>query len=208
MTRNKIIFFIIASFFVAGLFLDSPLFCQADQEEEITLVQGEFMGFKVDNPKRVSIDDPRIVDIRNTTPTELFIEAKSAGKTIMRLWEPAGQRSVTFRVLRENLDELRSRVEKMIYNLGIENIYLTIDNEAQKVVINGQIEPSEEENYKKIKEQFSSKIADLVVVGPEKGLIEIEAQILELNKDAQKQLGLSWTNSLSFAENGSGIDTS
>jgi pilus assembly protein CpaC len=163
---------------------------------------GEFSTIPVNNPARVSIDDPSVVDIKNASAQELFLEAKKQGRTWIRLWNEDGLRtSLEIMVTSGNVGKLYQQINRLLEDAGFsEYITVTLDKDSGMIILNGEIEESQQENLKKIVETYKDKVTNLVFAVAERGQVEIEAQIIELTESAAKTLGFSWFSSMDFNE--------
>ncbi len=199
---NKLVGHILISILIIISFQVGYTQDELAMQESLELSVGEFRSVKVDNPSRVSIDDPNIADIKNATAEEIFIEAKSEGITALRIWsEDVIKKVVSISVLSVDLNLLQKNITKLLQdNELLKNITVDIDKNAQKITLTGSIEPTQKEKFDKIVSAFQDRISNYVFVAPEKGLLEIDVQILELTEDAQKQLGFSWVDALQFRE--------
>jgi len=172
-----------------------------DSVDKIELLLGELHTIKVDNPIRVAIDNPDIADIDRVVGNEVFVLGKSAGQTTLRVWDSLGDgREINIKVFTENLQPLRNRIEKTLVDVGINNLSLDINKNEQKIFIYGVINPSDKDILDKAIEPFIDSVVNLTTEYQEKGLVQIDVQILELTKDAQKQLGFNWVDALQFIE--------
>jgi pilus assembly protein CpaC len=88
--------------------------------------------------------------------------------------------------------------------LNLPEVYSQAAEDEGKVLILGRVKSSQDrERVFTILGGLKNKIVDLVQVKEEESLLDIDVQILELNKDATSTLGFSWPGSVTLTEVGS-----
>ncbi|MHB0998496.1 MAG: type II and III secretion system protein family protein [Armatimonadota bacterium] len=125
------------------LLLGACHFCAADelQTTDIKLQVGKNEVISCNKPTRVVIADPSIADIALLSASELLVNAKSPGKTILRIWN-VGTPSVyniTVNPIEVDLESLISKIQTEINDprvslRGVENTIIiegTVNSEAE-----------------------------------------------------------------------------
>lgn len=169
-------------------------------EDEVYLIKGEIASIGVVDPRRVSVANPEIADIETVSNKELVLIGKDTGNTILTIWDKLGQRTISVKIVAENLDYLKARVDQLLLEqLGLKEVLTRINPAEGKLVILGRIRPEQEDNFKLLLGPFNDKIINLIKV-EEDVLIQIDIQILELSKDYTDFLGVDWNQSISFNE--------
>ncbi len=193
-----------------GILLSVPLFAQSldqaqDDEgdnEAVELLLGELHSIPGDKLVRVAIDNPDIADVDRVSGNEIFIVGKSLGETNLRIWDANGNpRRVPIMVFEENLPSLGSRINKILVDLGVQDLRVEVKNDEKKVYIYGSVKPEQKEIVTKALEPFNRNIVNLTTVYEERGLVQVDVQILEISKSGQEELGFSWMDALQFREN-------
>ncbi len=195
----------LAVFLVAGGLL---LFARAHalnmKDAEMRLYMGEVQVVQVSNPTRIMIGNPDVIDVSNVSKKEMSISAKAPGKTTLVYWDSFGEQSIKIKVLMEDLDAVKARVDSLIATLGYKEIASQAEEEEGKVYLLGRLKTSaERERLLTGLDTLKDKVRDLIVVQEESAVIEIDVQVLELNKDASKSLGFTWPSALNLLEQGS-----
>lgn len=176
-------------------------------EDEIYLVQGEIASVGVVEPRRVSVANPEVADIDSVNNKELVLVGKAAGNTILAIWDKLGQRTLNIKVVSENLDYLKARIDQLLIDhLGLKEVVTRISPAEGKVVILGKIRPEQEKAFGMLITPFADKIINLTK-SEEDVLVQIDVQILELSKDATDILGIDWIKAMNWTEQPLGSST-
>jgi len=173
-------------------------------QETLKLLMGETKIIPVQTPTRVIIGNPQVADIANVTELEITLSAKSPGQTSLVYWDTFGEQSENIKVIKEDMNQIKLRVDNLLSQLDLEEVYTKAEEDEGKVVILGRVKtPGDKERISLALNDFKDKISDLVEVKEEETVIEIDVQILELNKDGTKTLGFTWPGSMTLTEVGS-----
>ncbi|MFA6217544.1 MAG: TonB family protein [Candidatus Omnitrophota bacterium] len=195
----------LAVLLVAGGFL---LFARAHalsaRDSELRMYVGEVQIIQVNNPTRVMIGNPNVIDVSNVGRKEMTVSAKAPGKTTLVYWDTLGEQSLNIKVLAEDLDAIKARVDNLIATLGYQEVVSQAEEEEGKVYLLGRLKTSaERERLLSGLGSLKDKVNDLIVVLEESAVVEIDVQVLELNKDASKSLGFTWPSAINLLEQGS-----
>jgi len=172
-----------------------------DTGEEVKLYMGEAKFVLASNPSRVAIGNPAIADIASVSKTEVAITPKSAGTTTLIIWDNFGEQSYTVRVFAENTSETKRRVDALIEKLNLPEVYTKGDDDEAKVIILGKVKSAtDKERIATILGTLKDKTVDLTSVKEEETVVEIDTQILELQKGAEQHLGFDWPQSFAFTD--------
>lgn len=160
--------------------------------EDLPLYLNETKIMPVNNPTRIVIGNPSIVDVTDVGKTEVTLSPKNAGRTTLVIWDAFGEQSYQVRVFSENLDSLKEQIDNIVLDMGITGVYTKIQSEDGKVAVLGQVKTQAEK--KKIDTAlagFKKKVIDLVDVKEEESVVEIDVQVMEIDSDSTKTLGFS-----------------
>lgn len=173
----------------------------AEQDEAETLVVGETRVFDTRSPARVAIANPQVADVTEVTNSEIVINAKSPGTTRLFFQDAFGENSFTIRVIAEDMSAVGERVDNLLAKLNLPGVYTKAEDDENKVFILGDIrEEADRERIKLALGPLAEKTIDLTAIKEEKAVINIDVQVLEVDKDATTTLGL--TNPLSASVGG------
>ncbi|MFA6358270.1 MAG: TonB family protein, partial [Candidatus Omnitrophota bacterium] len=175
-----------------------------DATEEIRLYVGQTQTISVNSPKRVAIGNPAVADVINIGKTELTINPKARGSTTLIVWDNFGEQSYHLKVFNEDTSEIKLRVDNMLVALNLPNVYTKAEDEESKVLLLGTVKNSKDkERIALALVQVKDKIMDLITVKEEEAVIEIDVQVIELNRGSQDKLGFTWPGEMNLTEVGS-----
>ncbi len=204
--------FLIIGIFSFLFFISPPTHSQdflslENVETEIRLVVGEVHVFKIDFPQRVSIRNPEIADISKVSDSEVVVVAKQQGETTLTVWDKDGQRQFFVVVYPQDATRVIEKLNTLInQNLGIENVHYKLNETSGKVMILGEVTPRQFEQVEKVLSGFydvngkSVLLDNLLTITEESKMVEIDCQILEINKTDLDRLGFKWVEYLQIRE--------
>ena len=171
-------------------------FC-ANSDEAVKLFMGEPWVIPVSELVRVAIGNPAVADVGNVSKKEITINPKSPGSTTLTFWDLYGEQSFKLKVYAEDIKEIKRRVDNLLGKIDLPGVYTQAEEEEGKVVLLGEVKtPQDLEKISlALGKLLESKTLNLINVKELETMVEIDVQVLELNKDATKTLGL--TNPLS-----------
>lgn len=172
--------------------------------EEIRLYVGQSKVISVSSPKRVAVGNPAIADVLNISKTELTINPKAAGNTTLIVWDNFGEQPYLLKVFVEDTSEIKRRVDAMLATLNLPGVYTKAEDEEDRVLLLGSVKNTKDKDRISLAlAQVKDKIVDLIAVKEEEAVIEIDVQVIELNKGSQDTLGFTWPGSMTLTEVGS-----
>ncbi len=174
----------------------------ADEYSEVlTLYMGETKMIPVSNPTRIAIGNPAIADVGGVSKSEITLSPKALGTTTLTYWDNFGEQTMQLKVVRENMSEIKRRIDNMIAKLDIPGISTQAEDEEGKVILTGTVKTQQERERITIAlGPLAEKTLDLIKVKEEEAVVEIEVQVLELTKDASKTLGFTWPGSVTLTD--------
>ncbi|MDP2905529.1 MAG: TonB family protein [Candidatus Omnitrophota bacterium] len=192
----KRIFF--AALLISANFLLLPyLDCAIDSAgEEIVLYMNEVEIIPVNNPARVVIANPKVADVANISNKEMTIVPKSPGTTQLVFWDLYGEQSCLIRVYTENMQDIKRRIDVLLQSLNLPEVKTEAQNEEGKVILLGRVKlPQDKDRIMLALGPLKDKTVDLIQVREDESVVEIDVQVLELDKDATDTLGFTWPGS-------------
>ena len=173
-------------------------------DEEIKLYIGQLQVIPISSPKRVAIGNPAIADVANITKSELTIDPKAAGNTTLVVWDNFGEQSYRLKVFTEDTNDLKRRVDNILSSLNLTDVYTKAEDEEDRVVLLGSVKFTKDKDRIALAlAPLKKKIVDLIAVKEEETVIEIDVQVIELNRGSQDTLGFTWPGSINLTETGS-----
>jgi pilus assembly protein CpaC len=175
-----------------------------DVEEELRLYIGQSKVVSVSSPKRVAVGNPAIADVANIGKNELTVIPKAVGNTTLIIWDNFGEQAYRLMVFAEDTAELKRRIDNMLKKLNLPDIHTNAEDEEGKVVLLGIVKrAADRERIATALGPLKDKTIDLIIVKEEETVIEIDVQVIELNRGSQDTLGFTWPSSLNLTEVGS-----
>jgi pilus assembly protein CpaC len=177
-------------------------------KEEIKIYMGATHVISVNKPTRIAIGNPSIVDVAQVSNKEMTIMPKAVGDTTLVFWDNFGEQAYTIRVFSENTKELKVRIDKAIAKLNLSEISTKAEDEEGKVFLLGQFNTSADRDKVFLAMgPLKEKIVDLTTTKEDETVVEIDVQVLELNKGSSEKLGFTWPGSMTITELASGATT-
>jgi pilus assembly protein CpaC len=165
----------------------------AVSSSEETLYQGEFKSISVNTPTRVVIGKPEIADILSVSTKEIVVMGKGAGSTNLIWWDEKGEHHAALKVLTEAMGYINSRIKDLIKELNLPNITTEPSDSEGKVLLLGSVKTSEDmERIKTALGGLFFKTTNLIKIEEEKAIIELEVEVIEVDKGYTKELGMDW----------------
>lgn len=194
---------------VGVLFLFNQDFILSETvKEEIKIYMGKTHVISVNQPTRIAIGNPDIADVAQVSNREMTIMPKSAGDTTLVFWDNFGEQSYVIKVFSENTRELKSRIDKAMAKLNLSGVTTKGEDEEGKVFLLGQFDSAEDKNKAFLAMgSLKEKIVDLTTIKEDETVVEIDVQVLELNKGSSEKLGFTWPGSMTITEIASGATT-
>ena len=140
--RNKIkTLLLLTAFLFSGFMPSAELAGQeyGDVAETIKMVVGEIKIIPTRLPNRVMISKPDIADIEEVTNTEMTLVAKSVGTSNLHFWDVFGEQSIEVKVVTEDMAEVKRRIDSLLLNLGLPDVYTQAEDEEGKVFLLGSV---------------------------------------------------------------------
>ena len=164
--------------------------------EYLTLYMGEMRSVGTDTPTRVVIGNPNIADIVSVNTKEVVIAGNGAGATSLLWWDASGEKSTRVRVLAEDMRDIKSRIDNLLKELNFAEVSTRTADSEGKVLLLGNVKTQEDmERIRAALGLLYPKTTNLVKISEEKSIVELDVEVLEINKDATKKLGKNWLGS-------------
>ena len=170
--------------------------------EEIKLLVGQAQTVAVSNPKRVVVGKPEIADVFSVTTNEVVLEPKKAGQTTLFVWDTYGQHAYRLKVLSDDLDLLKAHADSILKELNLAAVQTKINENESKLMLTGEVgDINEKERLLTALSSLKDQLLDLVIIREDQTLIQIDTQILEINRNNFKNLGLSYQTAVTLTDN-------
>lgn len=169
-------------------------------EAPIELAVGEIYSLAVYAPTRISLADPKIADLVKVEGEEAILAGKGPGSTTLNIWDKYGRRSMVVRVVYEDLESVRNRVEQMLSHAKINDLSIEINREEGRIVVTGKALTEEKKKLGELLGPFRGQVINLIEISDDNSLVQIDVQIMELSKSVIDQLGVAWVSALQVRE--------
>lgn len=168
---------------------------------ELKLRVGEIKILSVSSPTRIVIGNPAIADVTDISKNEISISPKAAGTTTLVYWDNFGEQSYRIKVFSEDLSEAKRRIDNLLKSIDVPDVYTQAQEDEGKIFLFGKVKiQQDKDRINTVLGLLKDKIVDLIEIKEEETTIEIEAQVLELSKDALTTLGFTWPGQMAVSE--------
>jgi pilus assembly protein CpaC len=160
---------------------------------EETLYKGEMKSIGVNVPSRVVIGQPEVADILTVSTKEIVVVGKGAGSTNLIWWDNKGEHLTQLRVLAEDMGYINTRINNLIKELNLPDVTTQPSDSEGKVLLLGRVKTKEDvDRIRTALGGLFAKTTNLIQVEEEKAIIELEVEILEVDKGSTKNVGMDW----------------
>ena len=139
--------------------------------------------------KRVLASNPAVIEAVATTPTQVVVEAKSAGNSSLILWDEADHSRMLEVMVDLDVTGLRTAIEKAYPNQPIQ-----AQADQGRIILSGTV-PSQHavDDLLKMAATYSKDVVNsLVVVGPHERQILLEVKFAEVDRTKLDQFGINF----------------
>lgn len=190
-------FLIVFCFLFQGI---SFSYISEDTYEDFKIVVGDIFTIDANNPTRVAVRDPNLIDIKKVDEKNIIISGKVKGVTTLTVWDKFGEQTYIIKVVPTDIEYWDRQVKLILKNLGLKDVYTLPMEEEGRVLLMGSVkDPQDKERVLLALGDMSAHVTDLIVVEDD-ALIEIAVEVLELQGDASQKLGFNLPSSITFTE--------
>ncbi len=156
-----------------------------DDQMPVTVGKSQVLSVGSDITK-VSITNPDIADVAVVSKKDVLINGKKPGTTTLIVWTKSGRLSYDV-LVRADANLLRSTLERALKVKG-----LTVEMTGDAVILIGRVDTTSQiKMAEQIASGFASKVINLLSASKIQQ-IQVNVQIVELNKTAASELGVKW----------------
>lgn len=172
-----------------------------DYAEELNLSVGQIKTLPAANSTRVAVANPNIVDVQSVSVKEIVLAPKATGVTTLMVWDDYGEHSYQLKVVNEELVWSKQHADSLIKELHLPKVATKINYAEGKLLLTGEVNnASEKERLLTSLGSLQANILDMIIIQEEKTLVQIDAQILEINRDDVKTLGIDYQTSVTLTD--------
>jgi pilus assembly protein CpaC len=203
--KNKInailVCILVASFICLGANAEiSDYLNLSSQGQGIVVIIGETATLNVNNPKQVKIGNPTLLDVASAGKKELLLSGLEEGETVLTVVDDFGKRDYAVKIYKEDLAKLKERVDILLEASGFDTLQTRIGDREKKIFVIGSLPLSKQASFDSRLGPVKEKIVSLVDFYEDIPSVEIDVEVLEVEKTEMDTLGLSWNKSLTFSE--------
>ncbi|MFA5356903.1 MAG: TonB family protein [Candidatus Omnitrophota bacterium] len=170
----------------------------------IKIYSGEIKIINVDNPTKVVINNPDIVDVTSVAKNEMVLLGKTRGTTNLMWRDAKGEHLAQVDVLLENMGPVKERIDNILKEMEFASVFTRgLDSEGRVLLLGNVKTPQDIERINEALGPMKGKVINLIQVREEETVVAIDVQVLELDQDATKTLGFSWPGTTTITEVGS-----
>jgi pilus assembly protein CpaC len=184
--------FVLLAFYMPKLSADQDT---SDSSDSVVMVVGDIKIVQANKLTRVSLNNPEVADISDAQNNKVTVLAKKSGETVLFLWDGNGERTIKIRVINEDLDIVKARVQKVLDEAGISGVSLVENLDIGKVVVSGSLPKDDKARLLDILEPYNDNLLDLITEEKNEDLIQVDMQIVEISTSLEKNLGILWGTS-------------
>lgn len=182
------------------IFLPCVNYGLEDEGTELKLYLGEIKFIPVRKPTRIIIGNPAVADVTSVTNDEITLTPKALGATAFIFWDSYGEQSYRITVSSEDMSETKRRIDNMLVKLDLPEVYTKAEDKENKVLLLGRVKTAQDrERISLALGPLKDKTIDLIEVKEEEAIVEINLEVLELDKGATSTLGFTWPGSVTIA---------
>ncbi len=167
----------------------------AKADDVINLLVGDIESVAVNGLTRVSVTNPEVADISDAQSDKVIVLAKKSGQTALFLWDADGKKTLSVRVVSQDLSALKARISNLLQEARITSLTLDANAPEGRVVIAGQYPKDKKDVLDKILDPYAEQVINLSNEETSDDLIQIDMQITELTTTLSKNIGLDWNKS-------------
>lgn len=153
---------------------------------------------------RVAIGDPELVDVKLISPNEILLNAKQEGVTSLIVWDEKGRHERQVRVVASppgfSVEEVKAAIAWPGVEIRVAGAYL---------VLEGQVDDEQQSQaVERAAKMYTSRVINMLMIRnsgwtdrlTSNMQAQVSVKIVEMDKTALREAGLSWNNGLSFGE--------
>jgi pilus assembly protein CpaC len=178
--------------FCTAVWMMSGTVAWAASDIVIDINQSQVMNIS-NGISRIAIANPSIADVTVTSGQQLLIVAKGVGSTSLYVWDGGGSRH-DYTVVITNQDVgTGDAIQHIIGYPGVK-----VDKIGGKILLTGEVKDQEQQQRAEaIAKMYSGDVVNMLTMSNPMQ-IRIEAQIIEISKNKEKDLGVKWGNASSI----------
>lgn len=138
--------------------------------------------------ERVAVANPDVADVLVVSGSEVLLVGKAPGVTTLHIWSITGRSSYLIEVAADDLP-IANQIKAI---LGYDNI--RVSKVGKTIILEGKVNDQYQKNRAEaVAGAYAEKVVNLLeLTRPVQ--VKIEARIIEINREKEKNLGIKWGN--------------
>jgi pilus assembly protein CpaC len=163
--------------------------CTVCSQEKFSVAVNQSSVFALDGVTQVAIANPDIADVVVVSESEILLVGKAPGMTTLHIW--AGGERITYEVEVLSEDVLVANEIRAIAQIP----ELKVSKVGKTIVLEGTVNSRYQKNRAEMAAAaYGDKIINMLeITNPVQ--IKLEARIVEINRQRERDLGIKWGNS-------------
>ena len=158
----------------------------AKQVQKLEIPNGESKLIEIDNLGRVAVGNPEIADVIAISNQELLINGRSTGATTVHIWDQNGLKLYKVKITKEQ-STILNRIRQLIKYSTVK--VAKIDN---TILLTGKLDnQNQSQRVEEIAKVFAEEVVNQIQVQNSLQVL-LEAQVFEIDKTVDNQLGIDW----------------
>lgn len=170
---------------IAAIMLVSAITAAANEKLTVAVNQSRVLNFNA--VERIAVANPEIADVLVVSGVEVLLVGKSPGLTTLHIW--AGSSRYSYLVEVGAADVTIANDIKNI--LGLSDISVSKVNKT--IILEGTVNDQyQKTRAEKVASAYADKVVNLLEI-TQPVQVKIEAKVVEINREAAKNLGIKWS---------------
>ena len=169
--------------------------------DDLQLRVGEMRTLAVEGLERVAISQPTVIDIGIVSQDQVLVKALAAGTSDLLIWDQHGQRKLSVLVEDPTIDEQLEQLQHLLNTPDFRGV--TVSREGRHLFVGGTL-PSTgaQQRLESILSAFPDVTNATTLKSEQESntLIEMDVQVVEVNRTNLEKLGIKWSEAQTFTE--------
>jgi len=185
------------------------LFCMAIQstgfsvtvDDEFSILKGEILKIEENKIKRVLMYQEGILDIINTKPQFVEFMGVTAGETLVEIQTGYVKKIYRVAVRETDTDDLIKRIQKTLYSyISSDDLSVTKNQLTGRISLTGALDEEDLAKIDVLLGDYKTYVDNFLKVKESEDIVEINIEVVEINKDASQVLGVTWPSQYQYGE--------
>ena len=206
--NKKTVLFLLAIFLgtavtMAAVSQDSP---RTLLDGEYKILKGQIVKIEAKGINRVLVVEKDTLTVVKAEATFVELMGAKSGDTLVEVFVGTGKRTYKVTVEDKDMDELSDKVTSLLTGqLKLIDLKISRNALTGKILIEGDLLKDDLDKVTKILEPYKDYVENFLKVKESEDVVEIDAEIVEIGRDAARTLGMKLPTQFSFGETQSDV---